>query len=101
MSIDDWVEPHSIEFTCGGCGRLIIGICMYTMHPKICGACLTSPGWVNNPVMVKAFDPFNDRVQSDITLTPEEVDCRSEWLRATLFFVGFKVKVQEDVVDWD
>jgi len=96
-TIDDWVEPHSVEFDCPGCGRLIIGICMYKMYPRVCGACLSNPGWHYQPELRRALDPFDDRDMTKVTMTPVEVECRAVWLHALLWYLQRGVKIIEDL----
>jgi hypothetical protein len=98
-TIDDWIEPTPIEFDCVGCGRLIIGITMYKMHPRICGACFTHPGWYMFPAMCKALDPFHDRDTAKITLSLAEIECRGAWLGATLNWFHHRVRITEDTED--
>jgi hypothetical protein len=98
---DDWIEPDVVEFTCPGCGRLIIGITMFRMWPRICGACLTTPCWLDMPEMAKALDPFGDCDPSLRTMTTTEVECRSIWLHACLAHFSARTRIIEDVVDWD
>src|SRR5215467_6263231 len=95
-TIDDWVEPEAVEFDCPGCGRLIVAICSYKMSHRICGACLSHPGWHYDSEMRRALDPFDDRDMDKVTMTPVEVECRAVWLHALLASLRRGVRIVED-----
>lgn len=93
----DWIEPEAVEFDCPGCGRQIIALGMFKMHPPLCGACLNTPYWTMWPDMVKALDPFNDRKRELATMTFAEVECRSEWFHAAIKHLQVTGKTYEKV----
>jgi hypothetical protein len=99
QTIDDWIEPEPVEFDCPGCGRAVTGIAMYKMQPYICGACLSFPGWVYDPELCRGLDPFNDRDQKLVSLTPNEIECRAEILGAILRHFHHRVRIIEDAGD--
>jgi hypothetical protein len=48
----------SQEFDCIECGRHIVRItALRDMLPKLCGHCLTMPGWFRNPELHEKFAP--------------------------------------------
>jgi hypothetical protein len=99
-TIDDLIEPEPVEFDCPGCGRAVTGISMYKFRPYICGACLSFPGWVDNPELRRGLDPFNDRNPKLVTLTANEVECRAEILGAILDSFKMRVRIIEDAGDY-
>lgn len=100
LTIDDFIEPEPIGFTCPGCGRYVIGVAMYKMEIPVCGACLSNPGWPDNKTLSKAFDPFGDTVDRKlIKMSPVELECRYLILHAILAFLQTKLRIIEDVED--
>lgn len=48
------------EFDCVECGRHIIVLCGTLPDPRLCGACMTMPGWFRYPDIRAALDPNHD-----------------------------------------